>query len=205
MVCQRVVASDVVQRTMLGRCLTLGQSIGGEPAAEIEPAKAKIPLAFPARKAKILAVGSVMRLREAFRTRRTLGATTQMKRPDRLSARERQIMDLVYAKGEATATEVLQALPDPPSRNAVRTFLRILEEKGHLRHRSRGREYVFRPTRPRTRAGQSAVQHVLKTFFNGSLEKAVAVHLANPAAKVSPDELKRLEDLIREAREEEGS
>jgi len=128
-----------------------------------------------------------------------------MKKQDHLSARERQVMDVIYANGEATATEVLAALPDPPSRNAVRTFLRILEEKGHLRHRNRGREYVFRPTKPRARAGQSAVQHVIKTFFNGSLEKAVAVHLANPAAKTSPEELQRLEDLIRQARDEGGS
>lgn len=125
-----------------------------------------------------------------------------MKKRDQLSARERQIMDVVYSQREATATEVLEALPDPPSRNAVRTFLRILEEKGHLKHKQRGREYVFRPTRPRRRAGQSAVQHVLKTFFDGSLERAVAVHLSNPTAKVSPDELKRLEALICEARKE---
>ena len=125
-----------------------------------------------------------------------------MKKQDQLSARERQIMDLIYAKGEATATEILESLPDPPSRNAVRTFLRILEEKGHLKHKNRGREYVFRPTRPRVRAGQSAVQHVLKTFFDGSLERAIAVHLANPSTKISRDELKRLEALIREAKEE---
>ena len=124
-----------------------------------------------------------------------------MKKEDQLSARERQIMDIIYSLGEATATEVLNALPDPPSRNAVRTFLRILEEKGRLKHKSRGREYVFRPTKPRRRAGQSAVHHVLQTFFGGSLERAVAVHLANPASKISADELERLEALIREARE----
>ena len=121
-----------------------------------------------------------------------------------LSARERQIMDVVYSLGEATATQVLESLPDPPSRNAVRTFLRILEEKGHLRHKQRGREYVFRPTKARGRAGRSAVQHVINTFFDGSLEKAVAVHLSNPKAGVSQEELKRLEALIREAREQEN-
>ena len=71
----------------------------------------------------------------------------------RLSGRERQIMDIVYARGEATATHVLADMADPPSRTAVRTFLRILEEKGHLKHRKEGREYVYRPIRPRTQAG----------------------------------------------------
>ncbi len=117
-----------------------------------------------------------------------------------LSARERQIMDVVYSLGEATATQVLESLKDPPSRNAVRTFLRILEGKGHLKHRQRGREYVFQPTKPRRRAGQSAVQHVVNTFFDGSIERAVAVHIANPKAKVSEEELERLATLIREAR-----
>ena len=127
-------------------------------------------------------------------------AARDKKKQNQLSARERQVMDVIYSLREATATEVLQALSDPPSRNAVRTFLRILEEKGHLKHKQRGREYVFRPVNPRAQAGQSAVQHILKTFFDGSLEKAVAVHLADPKANVSPDELKRLEALIRKAK-----
>ena len=109
-------------------------------------------------------------------------------------------MDSVYALGEATANDVLARMPDPPSRTAVRTFLRILEEKGHLRHSARGREYVYRPTRPRRDAGKSAVRRVIETFFEGSVEKAVAVYLSDPGATVSPDELKRLEALIRDAR-----
>ena len=120
-----------------------------------------------------------------------------------LSRRERQIMDIVYAHGDATATEVLGAMADPPSRTAVRTLLRILEEKGHLGHKKRGREFVYRPTRPRRRAGQSAIRRVVKTFFSGSLEKAVAAHMADPEADLSHEELERLADLIREARKKE--
>ena len=102
-----------------------------------------------------------------------------MDRHKELSRRERQIMDAVYARGEASATEVWQDLHDPPSHTAVRTLLRILEEKGHLRHKKQGRRFIYRPTRPRGRAGRSALKGVLETFFDGSLEKAVAAHLAD--------------------------
>jgi predicted transcriptional regulator len=117
-----------------------------------------------------------------------------------LSRRERQIMDVIYARGEATAQEVLGQLADPPSKTAVRTLLRILEEKGHLKHSERGREYVYQPTQPRTRAGRSAFHRVLSTFFDGSLEKAVAAHLADSSVQLSDDELKRLSSLIQQAR-----
>jgi predicted transcriptional regulator len=117
-----------------------------------------------------------------------------------LSRRERQIMDIVYARGGATATHVLEDLPDAPGRTAVRTLLKILEDKGHLTHRKEGREFVFTPTRPRERAGRSALARVLRTFFDGSLEKAVASHLLSAHAEISPDELKRLARIIREAR-----
>jgi predicted transcriptional regulator len=117
-----------------------------------------------------------------------------------LSRRERQIMDVVYGRGEASATDVLAGLPDPPTRTAVRTMLRILEEKGHLAHKKKCREFIYVPTRPRTRAGLSALRRVVQTFFEGSLEKAVAVHLADPKSNLSDDELKRLGDLIRQAR-----
>jgi predicted transcriptional regulator len=117
-----------------------------------------------------------------------------------LSRRERQIMDIVYARSEASALEVHGDLPDPPSRTAVRTLLRILEEKGHLKHRQEGMKYVYRPSRPRGRAGRSALRRVLRTFFDGSLEKAVAAHLGDPATAPSPEELERLAELIREAR-----
>jgi BlaI family transcriptional regulator, penicillinase repressor len=117
-----------------------------------------------------------------------------------LSRRERQIMDIVYARGEASASDVLNDMPDPPTRTAVRTMLRILEEKGHLAHKKKGREFIYQPTRARTRAGLSALRRVVQTFFEGSLEKAVAVHLSDPKSELSGDELKRLADLIRQAR-----
>lgn len=119
---------------------------------------------------------------------------------DRLSRRERQIMDIVYARGEASAADVLADMPDPPSRTAVRTLLRILEEKGHLRHRQEGLAYVYQPSRPRRSAGRSALRRVLQTFFDGSLEKAVAVHLGDSEAALSQDELDRLAELIDQAR-----
>ncbi len=121
-----------------------------------------------------------------------------------LSRRERQIMDVIYARGRATAAEVLAALPDPPGKTAVRTLLRILEEKGHLTHRQSGQTYVYRPSRPRRDAGRSALRRLLATFFDGSLEQAVAAHLGDSAADLSPEELSRLEDLIHQARKERG-
>src|SRR5262245_34184556 len=96
---------------------------------------------------------------------------------DPLSRRERQIMDVVYRLGEATAVQVHVELPDPPSRTAVRTFLRILEEKGYLQHRQDGLAYVYLPTRPREREARNAFRRLLSTFFEGSLEKALAAHL----------------------------
>ena len=117
-----------------------------------------------------------------------------------LSRRERQIMDVVYALGHASATGVVAGMLDPTSRTAVRTMLRILEEKGHLKHEKKGRQFVYHPTRARRRAGQSAMQRVLSTFFDGSLEKAVAAHITDPGAKLPPEELKRLGELIQQAR-----
>jgi len=119
---------------------------------------------------------------------------------DPLSRRERQIMDILYARGEATAAEVHADLPDPPSRTAVRTLLRILEDKGHVRHKQDGLRYVYQPSRPRGHAGRSAFRRVLDTFFEGSLEKAVAAHLGDAATDLTPDELARLADLIHQAR-----
>jgi BlaI family penicillinase repressor len=121
-----------------------------------------------------------------------------------LSRRERQIMDVIYARGQATAAEVLQALPDPPGKTAVRTLLHILEQKGHLTHKQTGQSYVYRPSRPRRHAGRSAMRRVLATFFEGSLEKAVAAHLGDPAADLSPDEMARLAELIHKARKQKG-
>jgi predicted transcriptional regulator len=117
-----------------------------------------------------------------------------------LSRRERQIMDIIFARGQATANDVLAGLPDPPTRTAVRTLLRILEQKGHLKHRQEGREFIYAPTRPRKKEGQSAFRRVVRIFFGGSLEKAVAAHLADPGSELSAEELKRLQDLIEQAR-----
>ena len=124
--------------------------------------------------------------------------------PRELSKRERQIMDVVYAHGEATVSQVLAGLPDAPMRGALRTLLRILERKGHLTHRQVGREFVYRPTQPRGQAGRSALGRVLDVFFGGSLESAVAAHLSDPrrAKKLSAEELKRLADLIEKAKQE---
>jgi BlaI family penicillinase repressor len=118
----------------------------------------------------------------------------------KLSRRERQIMDIVYTLGNASATQVMEIMSDAPSRTAVRTFLRILEQKGHLKHTKKGREFVFQPTQARKRVGKSTFNRVLNTFFDGSLINAVAIHLSDPNNKLSEDELKCLEDLIRKAR-----
>lgn len=121
--------------------------------------------------------------------------------PDLLSRRERQIMEVVYRLGQASAAEVHAELPDPPSRTAVRTFLRILEEKGHLRHKQVGLKYVYVPSRPRSQAARSAFRRVLQTFFEGSLEKALAAHFGDASAEqLSDEELQRLAELIRQAR-----
>jgi BlaI family transcriptional regulator, penicillinase repressor len=119
---------------------------------------------------------------------------------DHLSRRERQIMDVVYARGEVTAGQVRVELPDAPSNTAVRTLLRILEEKGHLKHRQDGLRYVYQPSRRRGTVGRSAFTRVLRTFFDGSLEKAVAAHLGDSAVDLSDDELDRLAELIHQAR-----
>jgi BlaI family transcriptional regulator, penicillinase repressor len=117
-----------------------------------------------------------------------------------LSRRERQIMDIVYGLREASATQVLEAMSDPPTRTAVRTLLRILEQKGQLKHVKRSREFIYQPVYPRKRVAQSALKRVLNTFFDGSLEGAVAQHLSDSGTKVSEAELKRLAELIRQAR-----
>ena len=109
-------------------------------------------------------------------------------------------MDIVYAHGEASISDVLKELPDPPARGAMGRMIRILEDKGHLRHYPRGREFIFQPTVPRQKVGPSALRRVVDTFFGGSLRQAVAAHLAQRDTDVSDDELKRLADLIRQAR-----
>jgi predicted transcriptional regulator len=118
-----------------------------------------------------------------------------------LSRRERQIMDVVYRMGRATAAEVLAELPDPPSYSAVRAMLRLLEEKGHLRHEQDGPRYVFLPTVNREKARRSAMRHLVRTFFDGSTEDAVAALLQNDDG-MSDAELNRLSRLIDAAKKE---
>ncbi|MGD2069591.1 MAG: BlaI/MecI/CopY family transcriptional regulator [Gemmatimonadota bacterium] len=117
-----------------------------------------------------------------------------------LSRRERQIMDVVYERGRATAAEVRQGLPDPPSYSTVRALLRVLEEKGHLEHEQDGPRYVYLPTTPRERASESALRRIVRTFFDDSTEKAVAALLDLGARDLTAGELDRLSDLIEEAR-----
>jgi predicted transcriptional regulator len=119
-----------------------------------------------------------------------------------LSKRERQIMDVIFARGEATISQVLAEVPDPPMRGALRTLLRIMEEKGHLTRRQEGREIFYRPTQARGQAARSAMGRVLDIFYNGSLEKAVAAHLSDAGIrkKMSAEELQRLSDLIEQAK-----
>jgi predicted transcriptional regulator len=118
-----------------------------------------------------------------------------------LSRRERQIMDVIFQRGQATAAEVADAIPDPPSYSAVRALLRILEEKGYLRHEQQGVRYVFMPTVRRDSARRSALKSVVKTFFDGSVEHTVAALLGQQ--KLSREELDRLAELITRARQEE--
>ena len=119
-----------------------------------------------------------------------------------LSRRERQVLDLVYRRGRATANEVLGDLDDPPSYSAVRATLRVLEDKGHLRHKQEGPRYIYLPTVSASKARKSALRHLLSTFFDGSTQSAVAALLDLKASQMSPDELDGLAELIDRAREE---
>jgi predicted transcriptional regulator len=125
-----------------------------------------------------------------------------MPEPSELSRRERQIMDAVFALGEATVNQVALAIPSPPTPMAVRRMMHILEEKGHLRRRERGREVVYLPRQARDKAGRHAFERVLETFFGGSLEEALAAHLHSRKDRVSADERARLIALIEQAQKE---
>jgi BlaI family transcriptional regulator, penicillinase repressor len=123
--------------------------------------------------------------------------------PRGLSRRERQIMDVIYRHGRATVQQVLDQLEAPPSYSSIRAIMRLLEEKGHLRHVSEGPRYVYLPTRPKETARKSALNHVLTTFFDDSVETAVATLLDVKARQLSDDELDRLQRLIADARNQE--
>ena len=120
----------------------------------------------------------------------------------KLSRREREIMDILYRRGQATAAEIHATLPDPPSYSAVRALLRVLEEKGHVRHREKNLRYVYLPVVPRDKARRSAVAHLLDTFFDGSAEDAVATLLDVSAQNLSDADFERLSELIEKARKE---
>ena len=119
-----------------------------------------------------------------------------------LSRREREVLDVLHRLGRASAADVRGALPKPPSDSAVRTHLRILEEKGHVRHEQEGPRYVYLPTVARDAAGKSALRHLMRTFFDGSPSHAVAALLDETAADLSDDDLDRLDVLIRQARDQ---
>jgi BlaI family penicillinase repressor len=119
-----------------------------------------------------------------------------------LSRRERQIMDILYARGQVSATEIQEALPGDPSNSTVRTLLRILERKGLVRHVEEGLRYLFLPTVPRSTARKSALQRVMRTFFDGSAKEAVAAFLDPGAFSLSKDDLDELSRMLDKARKE---
>lgn len=119
-----------------------------------------------------------------------------------LSKREREIMDIVFARGTVTVSDLLAELSDPPTRSALRSLLTILEDKGHLQHGKHGREFTYRPTIARQEAGRSALSRAIHTFFSGSLGKALAAHLSDPGASYSEEELRSISEFIESKRKE---
>jgi predicted transcriptional regulator len=111
-------------------------------------------------------------------------------------------MDILYRSGKASASDVLNAMPDPPSYSAVRAMLRVLEEKGHVKHQEEGLKYVYAPVVAREKAKRSAVKHVMETFFNGSAEQIVAALLDVSSTKLTRDELDRMAEMIEKAKKE---
>ncbi len=119
-----------------------------------------------------------------------------------LSRRERQIMEILYQRGKASAQEVREAMPDAPGYSAVRAMMRVLEEKGHVHHQEEGLKYVYTPVVARDKAKKSAVKHLLETFFGGSPEQAVAALLDVSATRLTPEELDRMAGMIERAKRE---
>lgn len=125
-----------------------------------------------------------------------------MSGPEKLSRRERQIMDILYQRGKSSASEVREAMPDAPSYSAVRAMLRVLEEKGHVRHQEEGLRYVYLPVVPREKAKRSAVKHLLNTFFHDSPEQIVAALLDVSSTRLTREELDRMAEMIEKAKRE---
>lgn len=121
-----------------------------------------------------------------------------------LSRRERQIMDILYQLGRATAADVVRALPGEPSDSTVRTQLRVLEAKGHVRHEEEGLRYVYLPVVPRRVVRKSALKHVINTFYDGSVEKVVAALLGPDGGRLTDEELDRIAGIVEKARSEES-
>jgi len=117
-----------------------------------------------------------------------------------LTRRERQIMDILYRRGRATAGEVMDDLSGNPNYSTVRTQLRVLEEKGHVRHEEHGLRYVYAPAVPRSSARRSALRHLVDTFFDGSAEGAVAALLGGEGSKLSDEQLDRIADLVKQSK-----
>ena len=120
----------------------------------------------------------------------------------KLTKRERQIMDVIYQLGQATVAEVLERIPDPPTYSAVRATMRVLVDKGHLKHKQDGPRYLYVPTVPQDKAKTAAVSHLVGTFFNGSMEAAVMTQLEMSDAKLSKSDIERLRAKIRDAERE---
>jgi predicted transcriptional regulator len=127
---------------------------------------------------------------------------TRKPKPNALSRRERQIMDILYKLERASVGQVLAEIAGKPSYSTVRAQLRVLEEKGHVRHEEHGLRYVYVPAVPRDVARRSALRHLVETFFDGSTEKVVAALLGGEVARISPEELDRLARLIAKGRKE---
>src|SRR5258708_6140356 len=119
-----------------------------------------------------------------------------------LARRERQIMDILYRRGRSTAADVMEDLSGHPNSSTVRTQLRVLEEKGHVRHEEEGLRFVYMPAVPRAAARKSALRHVVDTFFDGSAEQVVAAVLGGEATRLSDDDLTRIADLVAKARKD---
>lgn len=121
-------------------------------------------------------------------------------KPPQLSRREREIMDVVYRMGEATAADVHSHLSEPPTYTTVRGLLRILVDKGHLSYEQDGKRYIYKPSTPRPAAGVSSMAHVVNTFFGGSAADAFAALLGSKSGAIAPEELARLGELVAKAR-----
>lgn len=124
-----------------------------------------------------------------------------MKKMGHLSRREREIMDIVFARSEASLSQILDDMESPPTRPALRSILTILETKGHLKHRQDGREFIYQPVHSRAKVGQSTLNRVISTFFGGSLSQAVAAYLSDPKTRLKDEDIAELKTFINQARD----